>query len=164
MIRLARTVLVGVAGVAIAAAITPPASAATYYNLVNHKSGKCMSVAGGGSTANGAKIVQWTCNAKGEQLWYRVGDQLKNRKSGKCLSVSGGGSSDNGAELVQWSCNGAFEQMWNPSDGLLINHKNGKVASVSGGGSTENGAKIVQWTASGRAEQSWTFDARVIDA
>ena len=164
MISLARTVLAGVAGVAIAAAVTPPASAATYYNLVNQNSGKCMSVAGGGSTANGAKIVQWTCNDHGEQLWYRVGDQLKNRKSGKCLSVSGGGSPDNGAELVQWSCNGSFEQMWKPSDGYLICHKNGKVASVSGGGSTANSAKIVQWTAHGHADQLWRFDARVIDA
>lgn len=164
MIHLARTVLVGVAGVALAAAITPSAAAATYYNLVNYESGKCMSVAGGGSTANGAKIVQWTCNDKGEQLWYRVGDQLKNRESGKCLSAPGGGSSENGAQLVQWTCNGSSEQKWNPSDGFLINHKNGKVASVAGGGSSENGAKIVQWTATGKPEQGWVFDARVIDA
>jgi hypothetical protein len=164
MFHLGRTVLAGVAGVALAMAITPPAGAATYYNLVNDKSGKCMSVAGGGSTANGAKIVQWTCNTKGEQLWYRVGDQLKNRKSGKCLSVAHQGDTVNGRELVQWSCNGAFEQMWRVSDGYLINHKNGKVASVSGGGSTANGAKLVQWTATGNPEQLWRWDARVIDA
>lgn len=57
MIRSARTVLVGVA---LAAAITPPAAVTTYYSVVDHKSGKCTSVAGGGSTANGTKIVQST--------------------------------------------------------------------------------------------------------
>ncbi|WP_246019354.1 RICIN domain-containing protein [Saccharothrix australiensis] len=49
---------------------TPPASAATYYNLVNYKSNKCMSVENGGSTANGAKVVQWSANGGGEQGWY----------------------------------------------------------------------------------------------
>ncbi|KOV82850.1 hypothetical protein ADL03_22410 [Nocardia sp. NRRL S-836] len=50
-------------------AVTPSASAATYYNLVNGKSGKCMSVEGGGSTANGAKVVQWSPNGGAEQGW-----------------------------------------------------------------------------------------------
>ncbi|WP_201780157.1 RICIN domain-containing protein [Lentzea aerocolonigenes] len=51
------------------ALITPPAGAATCYNLINHKSGKVASVAGGGSTANGAKIVQWTATGRAEQGW-----------------------------------------------------------------------------------------------
>ena len=39
---------------------------------VNHKSDKCMSVASGGSTANGAKIVQWTATGRAEQGWRFV--------------------------------------------------------------------------------------------
>ncbi|MGW6929820.1 RICIN domain-containing protein [Lentzea sp. NPDC054927] len=163
MSRFGRIVLAGLASLATAVAVAPPATAATYYNLVNYKSNRCMSVENGGSTANGANIIQWSCNDGSEQLWYRVGDQLKNRKSGKCLSVSGGGSTANGAELIQWSCNDGAEQRWTPSDGYLVNHKSGKVASTSGG-STANGAKVIQWSANGGGEQGWQFVARVIDA
>lgn len=164
MFPYARTVFAGLATVAITAAATPSASAATYYNLVNYNSGRCMSVEGGGSTTNGANVIQWTCNDGGEQLWYWSGSALKNRKSGKCLSVSGGGSTANGAELVQWSCNGEAEQSWDEQNGYLVNVKSGKVASVSGGGSTANGAKVIQWSANGGAEQGWDFHARIIDA
>lgn len=164
MFRFRRTVFAALAAVGLTATTAPPASAATYYNLVNYKSNKCMSVEGGGSTANGANIIQWSCNDGGEQLWYWSGSQLKNGKSGKCLSVSGGGSTANGAELVQWTCNGGAEQSWDSSNGYLINAKSGKVASVSGGGSTANGAKVIQWSANGGAEQGWYFNARVIDA
>lgn len=165
MSRFSRTVFAALAAIGLTATIAPSASAATYYALVNLKSGKCMSVEGGGSTANGANVIQWSCNDGGEQLWYWSGSQLKNRKSGKCLSVSGGGSTANGAELVQWSCTGESEQSWDHlSNGYLVNAKSGKVASVSGGGSTSNGAKVVQWQANSGGEQGWYFDARIIDA
>lgn len=165
MSRFSRTVFAALAAIGLTATIAPSASAATYYALVNLKSGKCMSVEGGGSTSNGANVIQWSCNDGGEQLWYWSGSQLKNRKSGKCLSVSGGGSTANGAELVQWSCTGESEQSWDHlSNGYLVNAKSGKVASVSGGGSTSNGAKVVQWQANGGGEQGWYFDARIIDA
>jgi hypothetical protein len=162
--RFRRTVFAALAVVGLTVAMAPQAGAATYYNLVNYKSNKCMSVEGGGSTTNGANIIQWSCNDGGEQLWYWSGGQLKNGKSGKCLSVSGGGSTANGAELIQWTCNGGAEQSWYTSNGYLVNAKSGKVASVSDGGSTVNGAKVIQWSANGGAEQGWYFDARIIDA
>lgn len=164
MFPYARTIFAGLATAGLTMAVVQPASAATYYNLVNFNSGKCMSVEGGGSTSNGANVIQWSCNDGGEQLWYWSGSRLKNRKSGKCLSVSGGGSTANGAELVQWTCNDGGEQSWDASNGYLVNAKSGKVASVSGGGSTANGAKVIQWAANSGSEQGWEFDARFIDA
>lgn len=164
ILRFHRTAFAALTAIGLTALAAPPASAATYYNLINFKSGKCMSVEGGGSTSNGANIIQWSCNDGGEQLWYWSGSALKNRKSGKCLSVAGGGSTANGAELIQWTCNGESEQSWDSSGGYLFNAKSGKVASVSGGGSTSNGAKVVQWSANGGSEQGWEFDARFIDA
>lgn len=164
MIRSAR--LAAVAGIAAAAslAVTGPAEAATYSNILNYNSGLCLSVAGGGSTANGAKAIQWTCNGGGEQAWAWSGHRLVNYKSGKCLSVSGGGSTANGAELVQWTCNGGAEQDWYPSSYRLVNGKSGKVASIEDGGSTRAGANVIQWSDNGGPEQYWTFRDAIIDA
>jgi hypothetical protein len=168
MSRLVRTILAGVGAVVISAAtslaVATPAAAATYYRVVNSKSGKCMSVEGGGSTANGANVIQWTCNGGGEQLWYWSGSRLKNFKSGKCLSVAGGGSTANGAEIIQWSCNGGPEQNWHMSGASLFNDNSYKVASVEGG-STANGAKVKQWDYFGTGDEAdWYFYEGVIDA
>lgn len=84
------------AAVATSLVAAAPAQAASYYNLVNYKSGLCMSVAGGGSTANGAHVIQWGCNDGWEQV----------------LSVDDGGSTAQGAHVIQWTSNGGSEQGW----------------------------------------------------
>jgi Ricin-type beta-trefoil lectin domain len=112
ILRFHRTVFAALTAVGLTALAAPPASAATYYNLINFKSGKCMSVEGGGSTSNGAGLIQWTCNGGSEQSWDSSGGYLFNAKSGKVASVSGGGSTSNGAKVVQWSANGGSEQGW----------------------------------------------------
>jgi hypothetical protein len=126
----------------------------------NGKSGLCLSVSGGGSTADGADIIQWTCNGGPEQQWKWNGSQLVNDKSGKCLSVAGGGSTADGADVIQWTCNGGPEQQWkyHPHTGEWTNG-NGKCLSVSGGGSTTAGAQIVQWSSTGGEEQKWWASA-----
>ncbi|MFJ8580942.1 RICIN domain-containing protein [Micromonospora sp. NPDC093277] len=167
MQRKTRGTLAGLAvtGAAVASslAVASPAQAASWYEIINYKSGKCMSIAGGGSTANGANAILWTCNDGWEQVWRWSGRTLVNGKSGKCLSVSGGGSTSNGANIIQWTCNGGPEQDWYPSNGYLVNGKSGKVLSVSGGGSTANGAEIIQWSANGGSEQGWLFNLHYAD-
>ncbi|MEV4760817.1 RICIN domain-containing protein [Micromonospora sp. NPDC049559] len=91
--------------------VASPAQAATHYWVWNYKSGYCMSVEGGGSTANGAEIIQWSCNGGPEQNWYEDNGYLVNGKS-DVVSVSGGGSTAEGAKLVQWGKNGGSEQGW----------------------------------------------------
>ncbi|MEV6106436.1 protein kinase [Streptomyces sp. NPDC051940] len=82
-------------------------------------SGKCLSVDDGGSTADGARAVLWTCITDWdapEQRWTRTSSgQMKNSKSSKCLSIADGGSTADGAGAIQWSCItdwDAPEQRW----------------------------------------------------
>ena len=147
-----------------------PAQAATvYFKLLNEKAvGKCMSVEGGGSTANGTNVIIYDCKAVApEQQWYYTTSiktgyaTVRNDKSDKCLSVSGGGSTANGAEIIQWTCNGGPEQQWRLVDGdhsyyRLKNLKSGKYLSLDNGGSTVNNTKVIQWTKTG-SEQVWAY-------
>ncbi|MER5452268.1 RICIN domain-containing protein [Streptomyces sp. NPDC002764] len=49
-----------------------PAATSGYYRLVNIKSGLCADVQSG-STADGAKIIQWPANGGSNQEWQPVG-------------------------------------------------------------------------------------------
>jgi len=84
-----------------------------YAKIRNQNSGLCINVSGG-STANGAAIIQWGCNFwSGNDEWKgtlvytdQFGIdyyQLKARHSGKCLVVQNA-STAQGARLVQWTC------------------------------------------------------------
>ena len=170
MSRTLPRILVGLATTAVVIASTlavaSPAQAATHFGIRNYKSALCMSVSGGGSTANGAQMVQWSggdCDDAPERIWHWSGARLVNDKSGKCLSVGGGGSTANGAAIIQWSCNGGAEQNWDSSGGYLVNGKSGKVVSVEGA-SVDVGARMVQWSKNGGAEQGWLFINLYIDA
>lgn len=89
-----------------------------YYRYRNGNSGKCLSVAGGGSTAAGAAIVQYTCNGAAEQLWgLNYSDShyhLENRKSGLAITLVGGGTVDN-TPLAQQSYARGTDQLWEPN-------------------------------------------------
>ncbi|MEO6088218.1 MAG: RICIN domain-containing protein, partial [Umezawaea sp.] len=79
--------------------------------LKNRKSGKCLSVSGSGSAANGAELIQWSCNGGLEQMWTPSDGYLVNHNSGKVASIAGA-SFDKGAKVIQWSANGGNEQVW----------------------------------------------------
>ena len=49
-----------------------PAATSGYFRLVNIKGGLCADVQGG-STADGAKIIQWPANGGSNQEWQPVG-------------------------------------------------------------------------------------------
>jgi len=133
------------------------------YYIKNQHSGKCMTVHGA-STANGARIDQYTCLSGAHNQWwvvYRVGTYLARitgYQSGKCLSVQGG-SKKKGAALIQWTCNGADDQMFNSG------WQSGKKQTIKGfdsqkcldvqGASTANNARIIQWSCNGRTNQKW---------
>lgn len=165
MFRRMWTVLAATVGLLVG--LTAPAvqAAPLYYQLVNYKADKCLSVEGGGSTANGANIVLYTCNGGPEQDWGRISQSTGtgtyyffiNRKSGKCMSVAGGGSTAKGAEIIQWSCNDMTEQQWDIADDrewplwdgsyakVLVNRKSGLVMSTPGG-AWANNTKVIQWS------------------
>jgi hypothetical protein len=90
-----------------------------YQQIVNVNSGKCVGVRGG-STTQGAPIVQFTCNGRDDQLWARAGidgsfsyETFINLNSGMCIGIAGNSTSQ-GAKLVQWPCDGNSDKQWIP--------------------------------------------------
>ncbi|WP_432541874.1 RICIN domain-containing protein [Kineococcus sp. SYSU DK002] len=89
------------------------------YLIRNTADGRCLDAPGTGDNANGAKIVEYSCNpdpSKDNQLWYtvpkdvtypdgtrRTGVWIVNEKSRKCLDVSGY-RAGNDARLTLFSC------------------------------------------------------------
>ena len=93
-------------------AVNPtPAEAATvdtnaWYVLVNRNSGKALDVHAA-STADGARVSQWTRNDGANQQWQFVDSgggfyRLKARHSGKVLDVARTSTAD-GAPIQQWA-------------------------------------------------------------
>ena len=84
-----------------------------YRQLINGN-GQCLGVQGG-STAQGARVVAWTCNGHEDQYWFYNSTPdytVSNYSSGMVLGVYGG-STANGAAVVQWGGNGNGDQGWN---------------------------------------------------
>ncbi|MGW4887047.1 RICIN domain-containing protein [Streptomyces murinus] len=150
-----------VAGAAVIAAFSlssGSASASDYYSTMqNAKSKRCLSIADGGSTANGANAIIYDCNGSAEQYWdYRGTSEIVNSKSGKCLSTASGGGTDNGTEVIQWTCNGGAEQQWGITlSGEYINTKSGKCLSTASGGGVDNNTRVIIWSCNGASEQIW---------
>jgi Ricin-type beta-trefoil lectin domain-like len=119
----------------------------------------------GGSTASGAKVIQWYGNWAGNQRWNVVTrsdgkQQIVNQKSGMCLTTSGVA----GARLFQYICNGSRAQEWTGNLPLagsnratrLQNPTYGLVADIEGG-EWWAGAYLVGWYANGQANQDFWY-------
>ncbi|MGI9022562.1 MAG: RICIN domain-containing protein [Acidimicrobiales bacterium] len=78
------------------------------------ESGLVLDVAGG-STAEGAAVVQNTWSGALSQIWWTPpfgdGDLFVNMSSAKVVDVSGA-SQEDGAPLIQWTWNGGPNQVW----------------------------------------------------
>ncbi|MFJ2758392.1 non-reducing end alpha-L-arabinofuranosidase family hydrolase [Nocardioides sp. NPDC087217] len=163
----AATVAAVVAGGGIFAVTGTPASAATvdttaWYELVNRNSGKALDVSGA-STADGARLHQWTrTNATNQQFqfvdagggYYRI----KARHSGKVLDVSGWSTAD-GAAIHQWTDHNGANQQFRLADSdsgyvRLINRNSNKAVEVQGA-ATNDGASVVQYSDWNGSNQQW---------
>ena len=134
------------------------------YLIVAQHSSKCMDVEGG-STADGAPIIQWQCHGGPNQRWTfkQVGDNrwlIISDNSEKCLDVPRS-SQERGTQLIQYRCHGGANQQfafYDAGDGWLY-----IVAVVSNqcvdvqGGSTANGTPVIQWPCHGGANQKWAI-------
>ncbi|GEA86857.1 non-reducing end alpha-L-arabinofuranosidase family hydrolase [Cellulomonas cellasea] len=151
----------------LAVATAPAASAVTIdtnasYVLVNRGSGKALDVYNL-STADGARITQWTRNDGAQQQWQFVdaGDgyyRVKSRLSGKVLDVYNFSTADGGA-IVQYTDRNQTNQQFRLQDSAggsvtLINRNSNKAVEVQGA-STADGANIVQYASWGGANQQW---------
>jgi hypothetical protein len=138
------------------------------HTLKNVSSSLLMDVSSG-STANGAKIIQWASNGGANQQWTltRVADNiytLKSVKSGLCLDVPSR-STTAGVQLQQWTCNGGTNQQWaldltgsfTGSNYMLVNIGSGLNIGVAG--STTQGAAVDQELggSSSANTETWTL-------
>ncbi|GLY97269.1 ricin-type beta-trefoil lectin domain protein [Actinoplanes sp. NBRC 103695] len=81
------------------------------------------------ATADGNKIVAYSCNAGNTQRWTVRADGML-ETVGKCLTVAGDATTD-GAVIVLYRCRGAGSQTWRPqSDGTLVNPVSGRCLAV----------------------------------
>ncbi|GAA3654853.1 hypothetical protein GCM10022224_017340 [Nonomuraea antimicrobica] len=143
---------VGTVATATSLAGAAPASAGATFELLtfNGLSGKCLAIAEG-STANGARAIQWTCNGKAEQRWHWSNGRLVNEKSGKCLAI-GNDSEAAGAPAIQWTCGPGLEQRWyewsqGPKEGWSFENANSGLWLAIAKASGNNGAAAIQWHA-----------------
>ena len=136
------------------------------YRLVNRNSGKVLDV-NGASTADGAKIIQWTWQSGANKQWTLLPNpdgsyRLRSFNSGKVLDSPGGSSQ--GATLQQWTDTNSDNQWWKlvpaTTSGYhrLVNVRNGWCADISGA-STADGANVIQSPDSGGADREWQLVA-----
>ncbi|MER6069628.1 RICIN domain-containing protein [Streptomyces sp. NPDC001817] len=137
------------------------------HTLKNVNSSMPMDVSSG-STANGAKIIQWPSTGGTNQQWTltRVADNvftLKSVKSGLCLDVPNQ-STATGLQLQQWTCNGGTNQEWFLD---LVGSYTGSTYMLAGVGSdldigvttasTTGGAAVDQESGTGATSQQWSL-------
>lgn len=117
----------------------------------------------GGSTANGAKVQQWTPNGLAPQNWFiRLQPDgsylLENEAGGKFLDVDANSTAD-GATVHQWEFTGCACQEWflDYIGGGLYQVRashSGKNLDVAAG-STSAGAVVHQWPNNDLRPQRW---------
>jgi hypothetical protein len=111
------------------------------------------------STANGAAVQVWACNAnQANQQWTYDGAALRVYGS-KCLDVTGG-STTNGTKLQIWDCvAGSTNQAFTRSGNTLQWSGKGKCVDLTGGAAV-NGTPIQSWSCvAGDVNQEWTLAA-----
>ncbi|MEV7970649.1 RICIN domain-containing protein [Sphaerisporangium sp. NPDC088356] len=88
------------------------------FMLTNVQTGKCLTIAGGVSTANNVTALQYTCDTDPSRRW-RVTDvtgtglyQIRNVQTGKCLTIAGGVSTANNVEALQFTCDNHPSRRW----------------------------------------------------
>ncbi|MGW2802464.1 RICIN domain-containing protein, partial [Streptomyces sp. NPDC001269] len=96
---------------------TPASQGELTYQLVNVQTGKCATVAGGRSTANNIRLVQFSCDTDPSRRWRLTNwngssYQLVNVQTSKCATVAGGRSTANNIRLVQFSCDTDPSRRW----------------------------------------------------
>ena len=114
------------------------------------------------STADGAKVQQYTDNGTGAQRFSITAGSdtttfvLTNQTSGKCLDVAAAGTA-NGTKVQLYDCNGTGAQQWTQgANGSLVNTGSGKCLDDTDW-STTDGTQLQIWTCTGTANQSWTL-------
>jgi cytolethal distending toxin subunit A len=100
------------------AAVTQATPVLNEVMLVNGKTGKCLTIAGGVSTDNNVHTVQFDCDSHPSRRWMlrEMGGgsvyQIRNVQTGKCPTIAGGTLTNNNIEGVQFDCDSDTSRTW----------------------------------------------------
>jgi cytolethal distending toxin subunit A len=137
--------------------------------LVNAKTGKCLTIAGGVSTDNNVEALQFDCDSDPSRRWTlkeMTGDniyQIKNVQTGKCLTIAGGVSTANNVTALQFNCDSHPSRTWRISDvtgsGVyqIRNVQTNKCLTIAGGVSTANNVTALQFNCDSDPSRRWTI-------
>jgi phosphoribosylformylglycinamidine (FGAM) synthase PurS component len=136
--------------------------------LVNAKTDKCATIAGGLSTLNSHPAVQFRCDSDPSRRW-RLNEtsrgiyQIRNVQTGKCLTIKGGTSSANNLEAVQFNCDSDPSRRWRINDVTgngfhqLRNVKTGKCLTILGGTLPDDNLPLLQFDCDSDLSRQWTI-------
>jgi len=157
-----------VLGLFCAATVTHAEPVTNQVMLINVKTNKCLTIAGGVSTANNVQAVQFDCDSDPSRRW-RLNEtsshiyQIKDVQTGKCLTIAGGVSVDNNVPALQFDCDSDPSRTWRINDvsgsGLhqIRNVKTNKCLTIAGGVSTANNVEAVQFDCDNDSSRTWTI-------
>jgi cytolethal distending toxin subunit A len=141
--------------------------------FINVKTNKCLTIAGGLSTANNVEAVQFDCDSDPSRTWA-ISDvtgsgvyQIKNVQTNKCLTIAGGVSTANNVTALQFDCDSDPSRTWKFSDvtgsGVyqIKNVKTNKCLTIAGGVSTANNVTALQFDCDGDPSRTWTIRLRL---
>jgi len=137
------------------------------YEFVSAVSGKALDL-DGWSTADGAKIQQWSRHGGACQQWRVVdmgnGLKLQSVSSGKVLDIPGA-DAHSGQKVQQWSDNGSNAQRFGAAhlgNGVwkFWPVLNGGLCLDVSGSSTADGAQVQVWNDNGTNAQRWILYRR----
>jgi hypothetical protein len=149
-----------------------PTGRSLYTGMIHSRAtDKCIDVERA-STADGANIFQWSCNATAAQIWDVV-DLGRNeiafvaQVSNKVMDVQGG-DRRSGADVRQYSWNNLPTQRWrmeNAERGFsrIVNIGSGKCLDLDGARSND-GAEIMQRDCHDGVNQQWRVEVSGNDA
>jgi hypothetical protein len=134
--------------------------------LINVQTGKCLTIAGGTSTANNVEAVQYNCDSHPSRRWYLHSGtpgalQVQNVQTGKCLTIAGGTSTANNVTALQYTCDTHPSRSWiftpdsYTGNYWVQNVQTGKCLTIAGGTSTANNVEAVQYNCDSHPSRLW---------
>jgi hypothetical protein len=117
--------------------------------------GKCVDDKGN-SSANGAKIIIWTCSSTDQaQNWKFSSNEFIH--NGKCMNDQGNGGIR--SKVILYTCNGASNEKWNElaNGELKLQSHGGTLCVDDPRSSTANGTQLILYTCTDAANQRWSL-------
>jgi|EndMetStandDraft_9_1072997.scaffolds.fasta_scaffold91789_2 cytolethal distending toxin subunit A len=136
--------------------------------IVNEKTHKCLTIAGGTSHDDNIPAVQFACDNDSSRRWQILDQgqgrfEIRNRRTHECLTIAGGVSTDNSVPAVQYECDGDRSRYWYLRDVTgnrvfqLQNAKTGKCLTIKGGTLPDDNLEMVQYDCDQDSSRRWTI-------